>query len=112
MIRWHIIILTSTLTLLLLLAPLPSQLSHPSHPSRSVPASIAALAVVLRDPAARSSFVGLKEGGVAALSPFIAPATSQQQMQVGDGGGCAPASSRCRWVMGVGVLQPAADAGG
>nr|XP_043639474.1 V-type proton ATPase subunit H [Erigeron canadensis] len=56
------------------------QLKKPSHPSRSIPASVNSLATLLKEPVVRSSFV--QADGVKLLVPLIAPASTQQSIQL------------------------------
>ncbi|XP_076915202.1 V-type proton ATPase subunit H-like [Bidens hawaiensis] len=56
------------------------QLKKPSHPNRSIPASINCLAALLKEPVVRSSFV--QADGVKLLVPLISPASTQQSIQL------------------------------
>lgn len=56
------------------------QLRQPSHPTRSSPTAVSALAVLLRENSARTLFV--KADGVKLLTPLISPISSQQYMQL------------------------------
>lgn len=56
------------------------QLKKPSHPSRSIPASVNCLATLLKEPVVRSSFV--QADGVKLLVPLISPASTQQSIQL------------------------------
>lgn len=56
------------------------QLKKPSHPSRSIPASVNCLSTLLKEPIVRSSFV--QADGVKLLVPLIVPASTQQSIQV------------------------------
>ncbi|XP_075093306.1 uncharacterized protein LOC107832039 isoform X2 [Nicotiana tabacum] len=56
------------------------QLRKPSHPSCSIPAAINCLATLLKEPIVRSSFV--QPDGVKLLVALIAPASTQQSIQV------------------------------
>ncbi|CAI0569421.1 unnamed protein product [Linum tenue] len=56
------------------------QLKKPSHPSRAVPSAVSCLAVLLKEPVVRSSFV--QADGIKLLIPLISPASSQQSIQL------------------------------
>ncbi|GKB64498.1 V-type proton ATPase subunit H [Tanacetum coccineum] len=56
------------------------QLKKPSHPSRSIPASVTCLSTLLKEPIVRSSFV--QADGVKLLVPLISPASTQQSIQL------------------------------
>nr|POE90858.1 v-type proton atpase subunit h [Quercus suber] len=56
------------------------QLKKPSHPSRGVPTAISCLAMLLKEPMVRSSFV--QADGVKLLIPLISPASTQQSIQL------------------------------
>ncbi|KVH90377.1 Armadillo [Cynara cardunculus var. scolymus] len=56
------------------------QLKKPSHPSRSIPASVNCLATLLKESVVRSSFV--QADGVKLLVPLISPASTQQSIQI------------------------------
>ncbi|KAI7749563.1 hypothetical protein M8C21_021930 [Ambrosia artemisiifolia] len=56
------------------------QLKKPSHPNRSIPASINCLAALLKEPIIRYSFV--QADGVKLLVPLISPASTQQSIQL------------------------------
>ncbi|GJT27728.1 V-type proton ATPase subunit H [Tanacetum coccineum] len=56
------------------------QLKKPSHPSRSIPASVTCLSTLLKEPIIRSSFV--QADGVKLLVPLISPASTQQSIQL------------------------------
>ncbi|GKB90850.1 V-type proton ATPase subunit H, partial [Tanacetum coccineum] len=56
-----------------------SELKKPSHPSRSIPASVTCLSTLLKEPIVRSSFV--QADGVKLLVPLISPASTQQSIQ-------------------------------
>ncbi|KAI3522812.1 hypothetical protein L1887_00862 [Cichorium endivia] len=56
------------------------QLKKPSHPTRSIPASVNCLATLLKEPVVRSSFV--QADGVKLLVPLISPASTQQSIQL------------------------------
>ncbi|CAL9109918.1 unnamed protein product [Musa acuminata var. zebrina] len=57
-----------------------SQLKTPSHPNRSVPMAINCLAILLREPWVRVSFI--QSDGVKLIIPLISPASSQQSIQL------------------------------
>ncbi|XP_062147398.1 V-type proton ATPase subunit H [Alnus glutinosa] len=57
-----------------------AQLKKPSHPTSAVPTAINCLATLLKEPMVRSSFV--LADGVKLLVPLIAPASTQQSVQL------------------------------
>ncbi|CAL1361991.1 unnamed protein product [Linum trigynum] len=57
-----------------------AQLKKPSHPSRAAPSAVSCLAVLLKEPVVRSSFV--QADGVKLLIPLISPASTQQSIQL------------------------------
>ncbi|CAL9131819.1 unnamed protein product [Musa textilis] len=57
-----------------------SQLKTPSNPSHSVPMAINCLAILLREPWVRVSFI--QSDGVKLLIPLISPASTQQSIQL------------------------------
>ncbi|CAA3017994.1 V-type proton ATPase subunit H [Olea europaea subsp. europaea] len=56
------------------------QLKKPTHPSRGIPTAINCLAILLKEPVVRSSFV--QDDGVKLLVPLISPASTQQSIQL------------------------------
>lgn len=56
------------------------QLKKPSHPTWGVPTAISCIAMLLKEPVVRSSFV--QADGVKLLIPLISPASTQQSIQV------------------------------
>ncbi|KAD4384468.1 hypothetical protein R6Q59_011413 [Mikania micrantha] len=56
------------------------QLKKPSHPNRSIPASINCLAALLKEHVVRYSFV--QADGIKLLVPLISPASTQQSIQL------------------------------
>lgn len=59
---------------------LSAQLKNPSHPTRAVPIAINCLSTLLKEPAARASFV--QTDGVKLLIPLLVPASTQQSIQL------------------------------
>ncbi|KAL9270604.1 V-type proton ATPase subunit H-like protein [Drosera capensis] len=57
-----------------------AQLKKPTHPSRGVPTAVSCLAMLLKEPVVRSSFV--QADGVKLLIPLISPASTQQSIQL------------------------------
>ncbi|GAB2287122.1 hypothetical protein Dimus_021508 [Dionaea muscipula] len=57
-----------------------AQLKKPTHPSRGVPTAVNCLAMLLKEPVVRSSFV--QADGVKLLIPLISPASTQQSIQL------------------------------
>ncbi|XP_060210098.1 V-type proton ATPase subunit H-like [Lycium barbarum] len=57
-----------------------AQLRNPSYPSHAIPSAINCLAILLKEPVVRSSFV--QADGVKLLIPLISPASTQQSIQL------------------------------
>ncbi|KAL9260405.1 V-type proton ATPase subunit H-like protein [Drosera capensis] len=57
-----------------------AQLKKPTHPSRGVPTAVSCLAMLLKEPVVRSSFV--QADGVKLLIPLVSPASTQQSIQL------------------------------
>ncbi|XP_021620630.1 V-type proton ATPase subunit H isoform X2 [Manihot esculenta] len=57
-----------------------AQLKKPSHPTWGVPTAISCIAMLLKEPVVRSSFV--QADGVKLLIPLISPASTQQSIQL------------------------------
>ncbi|KAI5077767.1 hypothetical protein GOP47_0007591 [Adiantum capillus-veneris] len=57
-----------------------NQLRRPSHPTRGIGTAVSCLATLLREPSVRELFV--LTDGVQFLTPLIAPASSQQHIQL------------------------------